>query len=722
MTPDGAEIETVQNNDKGEIAWTALHFDQDDVGETFLYIAEELPGTDPTVTYDESVKGYELTVLDNDNGTLSIVQTNVNVAALTEEQTCDTCSGTGLVGDEDCPDCEGTGHITIVTGYEKADGEAGLPVFTNTLKPGALSVTKLTTWDPGVTPDESQIFHFQVRLIGDEVAEDAQISYELEQVENVGEGGNASNPTTVRSTPTGGTNIAAGVFDGGEVEWLIDIEGTLIIRPTNGERGEFNGPRWSGDWPWYQYRTYIRQVVVRGNVIVHSYTSHMFGGYYSSPYPNLTTVDLRGLDTSDVTDMWWMFGGCSNLTELDVSELDTSNVHNMGNMFYDCSRLENLDVSNFDVSSCDDSSGNCGMFQMFMNCSSLKSLDLRGWDTSNVRVMDQMFANCSSLKRIEIDKLDFENSHGPYKMFSGCSSLETLNAKGFINTGNIMDMCNMFEGCSSLTTLDVSDWDTSGCWGMTNMFYGCSSLTSLDLSSWDTSKCGAVTWHSMDMRGMFSGCTSLSSIALGPNFKFDGRGISDVEKWALFPEAPDDDPYTGFWTLQGHPEIACTAEELRDTYDASLAGTWVWQTAGFTINYAAPDGAGGSMAVQRMQPGETAALNPNTFYLFDHTFLGWDADGDGVADYEDGAEFTAGDVNEGITLTAVFEKNDHTVTLSDGTFDLYLHGGEKATIPDLPAGTAYQVWEETPAGWVLLTQENASGNIAPPPRSWAPRP
>ena len=32
---------------------------------------------------------------------------------------------------------------------------------------------------------------------------------------------------------------------------------------------------------------------------------------------------------------------------------------------------------------------------------------------------------------------------------------------------------------------------------------------------------------------------------------------------------------------------------------------------------------------------------------------------------------------------------------------------------DLPGGAKYQVWEETPAGWVLVGQMNAAGEIVP---------
>ena len=46
----------------------------------------------------------------------------------------------------------------------------------------------------------------------------------------------------------------------------------------------------------------------------------------------LTSLDVSGWDTSNVTNMNNMFYICRSLTSLDVSGLDTSNVTNMYNM------------------------------------------------------------------------------------------------------------------------------------------------------------------------------------------------------------------------------------------------------------------------------------------------------------------------------------------------------------------------------------------------------
>ena len=63
----------------------------------------------------------------------------------------------------------------------------------------------------------------------------------------------------------------------------------------------------------------------------------------------------------------------------------------MGNMFYCCSKLSSPDLSGWDTSNVTYMGG------MFSDCPLLDSLDLSGWDISNVTGMDSMFYDCSSL-------------------------------------------------------------------------------------------------------------------------------------------------------------------------------------------------------------------------------------------------------------------------------------------------------------------------------------
>ena len=124
---------------------------------------------------------------------------------------------------------------------------------------------------------------------------------------------------------------------------------------------------------------------------------------YFSYFKYVTSIDLSALDTSEVTNMSEMFGGCSSLTSLDVSKFDTSNVTNMSDMFNSCDNLTSLDVSNFDTSNV------INMYGMFAFCSSLTSLDVSNFDTSKVTEMVTMFCECPAWDKI--DQTKFANAN-----------------------------------------------------------------------------------------------------------------------------------------------------------------------------------------------------------------------------------------------------------------------------------------------------------------------
>ena len=231
-----------------------------------------------------------------------------------------------------------------------------------------------------------------------------------------------------------------------------------------------------------------------GGVIANYDSEYLF--YRFSKLTEIENINL--LDTSNVTNMWYMFRECSSLTNLDVSNFDTSQVTNMGNMFYECSRLTSLDVSNFNTSKV------TSMNSMFYECSSLTNLNLSSFDTSQVKSMSSMFSSCSKLTNLDVSSFDTSQVTDMGNMFYECSRLTSLDVSNF-NTSKVTSMNAMFNLCESLTSLDVSSFDTSNVTDMEDMFNSCNSLTSLDVSNFDTSQ---VT----NMNAMFSCCSSLTSL------------------------------------------------------------------------------------------------------------------------------------------------------------------------------------------------------------------
>ena len=112
---------------------------------------------------------------------------------------------------------------------------------------------------------------------------------------------------------------------------------------------------------------------------------------------NLQSITgLSYLNTSEVTNMKYMFEGCSNLSSLDLSSFNTSKVTNMQEMFDFCTSLTSLDLSNFNTSKV------TNMYAMFFNCNSLTSLDLSSFNTSKVTNMVYMFCDNYNLGTIYV--------------------------------------------------------------------------------------------------------------------------------------------------------------------------------------------------------------------------------------------------------------------------------------------------------------------------------
>ena len=171
---------------------------------------------------------------------------------------------------------------------------------------------------------------------------------------------------------------------------------------------------------------------------------------------------IRFSETSDVTDMRFMFGNCTKLTSVPL--FDTSKVTNMNGMFNNCTALTSVPL--FDTSKV------TNMNSMFNNCSTLTSAPL--FDTSNVTNMSFMFYYCIALTTVPL-----------------------------YSTRNVTDMNRMFYNCTALTSVHL--FDTSKVTNMNSMFGNCTKLTSV--LSFDMR---AVTYTS----SMFNNCTNLTDCLL----------------------------------------------------------------------------------------------------------------------------------------------------------------------------------------------------------------
>ena len=227
----------------------------------------------------------------------------------------------------------------------------------------------------------------------------------------------------------------------------------------------------------------------------------------------LTSLDVTKFNTAKVTDMSKMFTSCSKLTSLDVTNFNTVNVKNMNRMFSGCSELTSLDVTKFNTANV------TNMGYMFYKCSKLTSLDVTQFNTAKVTDMSYMFYSCSKLTSLDVTKFNTEKVVNMSYMFNNCSELISLNVTNF-NTAKVTDMSYMFYSCSKLTSLDVTKLNTEKVTNMSYMFNNCSELISLNVTNFNTAK---VT----DMRYMFCDCSKLTSLDVT---NFNSENVTNMNR------------------------------------------------------------------------------------------------------------------------------------------------------------------------------------------------
>ena len=192
---------------------------------------------------------------------------------------------------------------------------------------------------------------------------------------------------------------------------------------------------------------------------------------------SLTTVQLN-FDTSNVTSMKAMFQGCSGFTSLDLSSFDTSKVTDLSSMFYGCTKLISLNISSFNTSNVTD------MSAMFDNCHKIESIDVSGFDTSKVTTMRNMFFCCVKVSVLDLSNFNTSNVTDMSAMFQGNASLTNIIFGNNFNTANVTDMSNMFKDCTHIKSLDLSNFKTVNLANAQYTFYNMSNVETIYVSDW----------------------------------------------------------------------------------------------------------------------------------------------------------------------------------------------------------------------------------------------
>ena len=145
--------------------------------------------------------------------------------------------------------------------------------------------------------------------------------------------------------------------------------------------------------------------------------------------PSLGELDVTGWNLSKTTSISGAFAQLTGLTKITGINTwrNTSNLTNLDELFYGCnhSNFTSINMSGLDTSNV------TSMYLTFYNCSAITSLDLSSWNTSKVTYTGSMFQGMSRLKKVDLSGWDTSNlTYGNTSgMFYQDSSLTTIYVK-----------------------------------------------------------------------------------------------------------------------------------------------------------------------------------------------------------------------------------------------------------------------------------------------------
>ena len=192
----------------------------------------------------------------------------------------------------------------------------------------------------------------------------------------------------------------------------------------------------------------------------------------------LANISLKNVNTSQVTDMDFMFSNFYNLTTLDLSSFDTTNINSLNYVFSGSDNLTELNLSNWDLSKVD----SIGIFKTFGQRLSLNEINMTNFvfpkDCNN------FFLDVNSLSNIILDNVNTSNVINMNAMFANCNNLISLDLSSF-NTQNVTNFIGMFNNTPNLHDIKFGQNFVHSSGALTDgMFTNCASPNRPSNSSW----------------------------------------------------------------------------------------------------------------------------------------------------------------------------------------------------------------------------------------------
>ena len=230
----------------------------------------------------------------------------------------------------------------------------------------------------------------------------------------------------------------------------------------------------------------ISEITQWGNVTWNPNLSHMFSGYSNL---QITATDIP--DFSNVTNMSYMFYGCTNFSIANgINNWNVSNVTNMSYMFANCQAF-NKNIGSWNVSNVTD------MTWMFYNAVNFNQA-IGAWNVANVTDMGNMFRMAQTFNQ-NIGSWNVANVTNMSGMF-GYSYTNGFNQNiTSWNTTSVSDFSYMFLGNYAFNQ-NISSWDVSNALNMSGMFQWANAFNQ-NLGNWQLSPVVTLT-QIFDYNGM----------------------------------------------------------------------------------------------------------------------------------------------------------------------------------------------------------------------------
>lgn len=229
-------------------------------------------------------------------------------------------------------------------------------------------------------------------------------------------------------------------------------------------------------------------------------------------YVDGTTLYITGTvpDWTDDDGSFPPWAFVSDITSVSIKP--GAKVYTCERMFQDQDEITSLDLRNLDTSQVTSFLG------MFWNCYGLKTINLTGLNTSRATSFALMFSSCTSLTSIDLSPLNASRVVSVSSMFSGCRSLTSVNLSS-LKSAPLQYASSMFSGCTSLTSIDLSPFKGKSLY-VAGMFYDCYCLKSVDFSGITVV---TDYYGQLGTEGALHGCSNLESFTIPTSWEMSGR-------------------------------------------------------------------------------------------------------------------------------------------------------------------------------------------------------